>query len=341
MKRFMVFAVAVAALLALGSFALKNLDAPASPKSRAVSVEIKPGMRLAEVAETLANAGVIRSADAFSLLARIYGFADRIKAGEYDIDPSKTPREILGKLAEGRMKLHALTVPEGFTLFQIARLAEERGFCAAKDFLTAAADPALLAEFGVKGKNAEGYLMPETYHFRKNAGAPAVVRKMLATFAQKTAPLREKYAADADMDFADAVTLASIVEKEAAGPEEFRTISAVFHNRLRRGMPLQADPTVIYAIEGFDGNIRKKDLGVDSPYNTYRHKGLPPGPIANPGLGALEAVYAPEDAAYLYFVAMGDQKRHHFSSTLKEHNDAVRKYQLRGKSGAAAQTGKG
>ena len=213
---------------------------------------------------------------------------------------------------------------------QIAELTAAKGLCTVDDFLKAAADRKLLGEFGITGENAEGYLMPETYHFRKDAGGVAVVRGMLATFMRKTAILRQQHPDKADR-LHQIVTLASIVEKEAAGPDEYPIIAAVFYNRLKRSMPLQADPTVIYAIHDFDGNIRKKDLSIDSPYNTYRYRGLPPGPIANPGMGALEAVYEPATVNYLYFVAMGKVKKHKFSVTLKEHNEAVRKYQLAGR----------
>ncbi len=309
--------------------ALKEANAPASSAHGAITITIAPGMRLSQTARKLEETGAVKSAAMFILVAKLHRLGNNIKAGEYDLDPGQKPLEMLRQLVEGRVKLYPLTVPEGFTMRQIADLAAAKGLCSAADFLKAAADRKLLGEFAITAASAEGYLMPETYHFRKEAGGTAVVRAMLGTFVKKTAALREQHRGQT-ATLHQIVTLASIVEKEAAGPDEYPIIAAVFYNRLRRSMPLQADPTVIYAIQGFDGNIHKKDLSIDSPYNTYRYRGLPPGPIANPGMGALEAAYAPASVQYLYFVAMGKIKKHHFSATLKEHNEAVRKYQLGG-----------
>lgn len=320
------FLVLILLLLA----ALKEINAPAAATHGAVTATIAPGMRLSQAAKILEAAGAVKSAASFVLVAKLHRLGDKIKAGEYELDPGQKPVEMLRQLVEGRVKLHPLTVPEGFTMKQIAELAAANGLCSAADFLNAAADKKLLGEFAIDAASAEGYLMPETYHFRKEAGGTAVVRAMLGTFVKKTAALRQQHPDKADR-LHQIVTLASIVEKEAAGPDEYPLIAAVFYNRLRRAMPLQADPTVIYAMPDFDGNIRKKDLSIDSPYNTYRYRGLPPGPIANPGMGAIEAAYAPASAQYLYFVAMGKVKKHHFSATLKEHNEAVRKYQLGGR----------
>lgn len=310
--------------------ALKEANTPAAPTHGAITVTISSGMRLAQFAKTLEAAGAVKSATSFILLAKLHRLGDKIKAGEYELDPGQKPIELLHQLVEGRVKQHPLTVPEGFTMRQIAELAAAKGLCSAEDFLKAATDKKLLAEYAITAANAEGYLMPETYHFPKGVGETAVVRAMLSTFARKTSALRQQYG-NQHLTLHQLVTLASIVEKEAAGPDEYPIIAAVFYNRLRRTMPLQADPTVIYAIQDFDGNIHKKDLSIDSPYNTYRYRGLPPGPIANPGMGALEAVYAPASVEYLYFVAMGKVKKHYFSATLKEHNEAVRKYQLGGR----------
>ena len=331
MKKLLALAGAALILLALVLVAaLKEIDVPASPNHGAVTVLIPPGMHLSQAAKTLEAAGAVKSATAFIIVAKLRRLGDRIKAGEYELDPALAPAELLRQIAEGRVKLHALTVPEGFTMRQIADLAAAKGLCSAPDFLAAASDKKLLGEFAINAASAEGYLMPETYLFRKDAGGTAIVRAMLNTFAGKTAALC-KARRNQTGTLHQIVTLASIVEKEAAGPDEYPVIAAVFHNRLRLNMPLQADPTVIYAIPDFDGNIRKKDLSIDSPYNTYRYKGLPPGPIANPGMGALEAVCAPASVEYLYFVAMGKVKKHFFSATLKEHNEAVRKYQLGGR----------
>lgn len=331
MKKLLALATAAfVVLILLLVAALKEVNAPAAPSHGTITVTIAPGMRLSQFAKTLETAGAVKSAASFIILAKLHRLGEKIKAGEYELDPAQKPIELLHQLVEGRVKLHPLTVPEGFTMRQVAELAAARGLCSAADFLKAAADKDLLAEYGIAAANAEGYLMPETYNFPKGAGETVIVRAMLSTFVKKTAALRQQQK-DQPLTRHQLVTLASIVEKEAAAPDEYPIIAAVFYNRLRRAMPLQADPTVIYAIQDFDGNIHKKDLSIDSPYNTYRYRGLPPGPIANPGMGAIEAVYAPASVEYLYFVAMGKVKKHHFSATLKEHNEAVRKYQLGGR----------
>lgn len=270
----------------------------------------------------------IRSRLVFSLLAKFSDQSDKLKAGEYEIDASNDAATILSRIVEGRSVLHHVTVPEGLTISQIARLLASKGISDETAIINASKNPKLLVAFGIPGRDAEGYLMPETYAFRKDMSADEVVRKMAALFFVKAKPLVDKYQADSKLSLHSIVTLASIIEKEGAGPEEFGTISAVFHNRLRINMPLQADPTVIYANPGYDGSIHKKDLSIDSPYNTYKYRGLPPGPISNPGLKAIEAAYVPKDADYLYFVAMGAGKGHYFSTTLEEHNKAVKKYIL-------------
>ncbi|MBI3580823.1 MAG: endolytic transglycosylase MltG [Nitrospinae bacterium] len=328
-RKFVVSAVLLLLGLAVALiFLFGRLTAPASPTSRMVAVEIKAGMRTSKIAAALEEKGAIRSRLAFTILAKLTGKSDKLKAGEYEIDASNDAAVILERIATGKSVLHQITVPEGLTLVQTARLLASRGICDEASVLGAARKPALLAAFGIPGRDAEGYLMPETYAFRKDAPADEVVRKMIALFFARTKPLADKYQPSSKMSLHSVVTLASIIEKEGAGPEEFRTISAVFHNRLRLNMPLQADPTVIYANPNYDGNIHKKDLSLDSPYNTYKYRGLPPGPIANPSLRAIEAAYDPLEADYLYFVAMGTGMGHHFSTTLEEHNKAVRKYVL-------------
>ena len=170
--------------------------------------------------------------------------------------------------------------------------------------------------------------MPETYRFPKSASAGEIIAKMISTFLEKIEPIKRKNESKKTLEFGETVTLASIIEKETGNKDEYRLISAVFHNRLQKGMLLQADPTVIYGLPDFDGNITKKDLSYDSPYNTYRYRGLPPGPISNPGLLAIEAAYNPAKSDYLYFVATKSEGKHYFSNNLPEHNRAVRKYQL-------------
>ncbi|MFQ5717561.1 MAG: endolytic transglycosylase MltG, partial [Nitrospinales bacterium] len=190
-------------------------------------------------------------------------------------------------------------------------------------------DRSLIDSLDIPGENLEGYLFPETYHFDKNTDERAIVKTMVDTFKRRA--LKPEYldrARELGFSFHKIITLASLIEKETGREDERELISAVFHNRLRKNMRLQCDPTVIYALKNFDGNLRKKDLGIDSPYNTYRYAGLPPGPIANPGLESIRAALYPASANYIYFVSKQNGS-HEFSSALADHNRAVRKYQLK------------
>ncbi|GMT43025.1 MAG: aminodeoxychorismate lyase [bacterium] len=304
---------------------------PASYTPSKVKVRIKSGMTTGQIAELLENRKVIRSKNAFVVLAKIYGKTGQLKAGVYELDGSKTLIKILKSLLYGNIMLRHVTVPEGLTIRQTAEIMAKAGFCDAQPFVDAAKDKKLIERFKINGRDAEGYLMPETYLFPQEASAKEIVTMMIATFFKKVEPIRMKYRPGAILEFKDVITMASIIEKETGSRQEYKIIASVFHNRLKKDMRLQADPTVIYGLPAFDGNLRKKDLRYDSPYNTYRYKGLPPGPIASPGLAAIEAAYNPNDSTYLYFVAMNKNGRHYFSRTLKEHNRAVTKYQLRGK----------
>ncbi|MBI3794548.1 MAG: endolytic transglycosylase MltG [Nitrospinae bacterium] len=309
-------------------FVLRGLTEPASPKSLMVTVEIKNGMSTSKIAALLKEKGAIRSSLAFVILTKLGAKSDKLKAGDYEIDSGNDAQTILARIVEGKSVLRMVTIPEGLTLAQIARLLSAKGICDESLFIKAASRSDLLVPYGIPGRNAEGYLMPETYGFRRDVSADEIVGKMVALFFSKTRSLVEKFSGASNLSLHQILTLASIIQKEAASYNEMPLVSAVFHNRLRIGMPLQADPTVIYANPEYDGAIHKKDLSIDSPYNTYKHRGLPPGPIANPGLEAISAAYSPAQAEFLYFVAMGGGKGHYFSSTLDEHNRAVRKFIL-------------
>lgn len=305
--------------------------APVQVEPGLVTVEIKPGMNTAQISALLEKSGVVRSGKAFKWIAEYTGMSGKLQAGEYELDISLPPLDIMDRLSEGKVVLHEVTVPEGLTIRQTAEVIAAKGFSDVRSIVDAARDPALLARFGIEGKDMEGYLMPETYRFSKNANARQIVSKMVETFFDKVKSIRKKYQKDSILGFGEIVIMASIIEKETANRQEYGLISAVFHNRLKKNMLLQADPTVIFALPDFDGNIRKKDLMYDSRYNTYRYRGLPPGPIASPGVNAIAAALHPADADYLYFVATKSEGRHYFSRTLTEHNEAVRKYQLRRK----------
>lgn len=321
----------ISVFLISGVSAVYAYNAILKPVSRApskVTVEIKSGMNTWQIAGLLKNRNIIRSKNMFVFIAKYRKKTEQLKAGVYELDSSETVSRILDSLLDGKVKLRRVTIPEGLTIRQTAELISKAGFGDAQSLADAAKDAELIKRFGIKGRDAEGYLMPETYLFPEDAKAMEIIAKMVATFFEKVEPLQRKYQPGTTLELKDVVTLASIIEKETASMEEYPLISAVFHNRLEKGMRLQADPTVIYGLPSFDGNLHKKDLKYDSPYNTYRYAGLPPGPIASPGLSAIRAVYEPANSDYLYFVAMNKDGRHYFSRKLAEHNKAVVKYQL-------------
>ena len=326
---FAILTVALAlACLYLGSQWLLAPAADPSTEPLVQGVDIPAGASLQQVASLLAERGLIRSQTAFLLLGKLTGADRRIRPGEYALHAGRRPLEILSDMVEGRVRLHSVTIPEGFSVAQVAARLAERGLVDEQTFLALTRDRDFIHELELSVPTLEGYLFPTTYHFPKSSDPREMIRTMVAfTWKAITPELRTQ--ADAQgMSLHEVLTLASVIEKETGVASERALISAVFHNRLRRGIPLQSDPTVIYALESFDGNLRKRDLSVESPYNTYRVKGLPPGPIANAGAESISAALNPAKESYLYFVSRNDGT-HHFSSTLAEHNRAVDKYQRR------------
>lgn len=302
--------------------------APAGTGGRRALVSITAGSDVRQIARTLADARVIDSQRAFILAARITGFDRRLQPGDYQFDPGLSFPALLRALHYGRGRTAAVTIPEGWRIEQIADRLAAAGVCAHDDFLPATRDRSLLAELAIPGPSAEGFLFPETYALPLPAEPAEVIRTMHRQFAKVWGELLA-VAPPPRLSPLATVTLASIVERETTAPEERPLVAAVFLNRLRLGMPLQADPTVIYGIDAFDGNIRRRDLTAANPYNTYVIRGLPPGPIANPGRASLAAVLAPAPVDFLYFVARNDGT-HQFSRSLAEHNRAVQRYQLGG-----------
>jgi len=300
---------------------------PMSESTQTQIFEVKSGMTLKQVSQELFHQNLIRSANAFQTIAFIQDKEKRIKVGEYYISPSMLPNEILQRITSGKTVLHSVTIPEGYRITEIADLLEGRDLVDKNIFLQQAKNVDLLE--GIATGSLEGYLFPDTYHFGKRTTEIKIINKMVETFKERA--LKQdflKRAEDLGFSFHEIITLASLIEKETGKDSERKKISSVFHNRLKKNMLLQTDPTVIYAIDVFDGNIRKRDLKIDSPYNTYLYKGLPPGPIANPGLKSITAALYPADTSNLYFVSKQDGS-HKFSATLNEHNLAVQKYQLR------------
>ena len=335
MKR---LAVVLAVFLAVGLVAaatstlyvLEQLE-PAKPGSmERVAFRVEPGSGLRQIANALEAAGLIRNADASVLSARLQGWESLLKAGEYDVSPGQSSDEVLQVLISGRVRTYPVVLPEGIRASEIASRLERAGLVEREAFLRVIDDPALASSLGVPAESLEGYLYPETYEIPGDLSNAEVAGVLVAQFDDAWSEI-EPAAKGASLSKHEIVTLASIVEKETAAPEERRLIAAVFLNRLRKGMRLETDPTVIYGISDFDGNLRRLHLQDKSnPYNTYQIAGLPPGPIASPGADALRAVVDPAETEYLYFVSRNDGT-HEFSKTYRDHVNAVNRYQRRGR----------
>jgi UPF0755 protein len=294
-------------------------------------VEVPPGASSHTIGERLVSGGVVRNMQTYRLTLWLSGQARRLKAGEYRFDHAMTPLEVVDKIARGDAFVVTLTFPEGLTIAEMAKIFESHGLGTARAFVEAARDAPLIHDLDPAARNLEGYLFPETYAVPRKTDAPKLVHLMVGRFAHVFTQEFRDAAAARQLSVRQAVALASIVEKETAKAEERPLVAAVYLHRLRIGMPLQADPTVIYAIQQtgtYTGNLRRDDLMLDSPYNTYRYPGLPPGPIASPGRASLDAAVHPVDTDALYFVSRNDGT-HVFAKTLAEHNRNVEEYQVR------------
>lgn len=315
----------VAAVLAWEAWRIVT-PAPALQAAPAV-LEVLPNEGVLGIAGRLVEAGVIRSREGFVLLALVRGSARALRAGEYEFPQGASTPRILGLLESGRVRQHVVLQPEGATVAELARALERAGLARAEDVLHAATDPALLRSLGVEAPSLEGYLFPDTYHFVRGMTPQQMLARMVQRLHAKLTPELRERAAARRLSLHQLLTLASIVEREAVAREELRVIAGVFWNRLRLGMPLQADPTVQYAVGKERRALTRADLQAEHLYNTYRRSGLPPGPIASPGFAAVEATLDPAPVKYLYFVARDDQ-RHHFSTSIEEHRSAIARYRL-------------
>lgn len=317
--------------------------APETP-GREMLFDVPQGARLAQVAAALAQKGLVTDARKFSLLARYKQWGNRLQAGRFALNSGWLPEKVLDTLVNGKPVLFRITVPEGLTWWQTARLLEEAGLVRFADFRDVITDPDFLRHYGIPFATAEGFLMPDTYLLKKadapddarfKAQARAVAGRMVDNFWRKAAKVWPGNIKPKVQDLKQWIILASVVEKETALDAERPRVAGVYKNRLARKMPLQADPTVIYGLgPGFDGNLRRKDL--DDPanlYNTYQRPGLPPGPISSFGTTALAAAVNPEAHDFLYFVAKTDGGEHAFSTNLADHNRAVRQYLRNRRSG--------
>jgi UPF0755 protein len=325
--RSIIAVLAAGCLLFLGLQAWWVLTPAAGVRSGPRVVEIPAHRGFLDVARTLDRAGVIRSPMGFALLTLARGNVRSLKAGEYQIPQGANTVTVLTMLAGGQVLQHTVIFREGDTARELAGQLAAEGLAKADDIHRLTRDPLFLRTLDIPADSLEGYLFPDTYQFVKGMTPEEILARMVARMRERVSADVLATARSRDLSFHELLTLASIIEKEAVERSEMPLISAVFWNRLRLEMPLQADPTVQYAVGKERRRLTREDLLVESPFNTYRRVGLPPGPIASPGLAAIRAAVNPAAVSYLYFVAI-DERRHQFSTTLADHNAAVAKYRL-------------
>jgi len=302
---------------------------PVSQDTSPVLFSVPPGATLLSVASDLEQVHLVRSRFTVECLGRLRGLADHLRAGEYELSAAFDTWKILSRLRKGRIKLYEVLLPEGITASEIAARLATAGLANRDEVLTLVLATDAAKAFGIEGPTLEGYLFPDTYRLARGIPPREILQTFVAQFLRvwsELAPQAEKQ----KLSQREVVTLASIIEKETAAPQERSLIASVFRNRLSIGMRLESDPTVIYGIQNFDGNLRRKHLEDEANrYNTYRIRGLPPGAIANPGRAALRAALEPAETDYLYFVSRNNGV-HIFSKSYAEHTQAVRRYQRRG-----------
>ena len=325
--------VLVTALLA-GGTGWYLLGQPYQGFDQEVFLDFEKGTSSSGMADTLASAGVIRGAWLFKML-RVLRPNARLQAGEYRFHEPASVGTVFDRIVRGDVFYYEVTVPEGSNIFDVAKRLDQLGFIPGKEFLKIARQPTLIHDLSPDAPSLEGYLFPSTYRLTRRTTAAQVAKMMTDQFRRRWAEIRseqiplEQISAE-QMSMNRLVTLASVIEKETALSTDRTKVASVYANRLKQGMPLDADPTTIYAAlleDRYAGVIHKSDLANPSPYNTYKHAGLPPGPIANPGLASLRAALHPAETGYLYFVARGDgQGGSNFSTTLAEHQRHVREY---------------
>ncbi len=306
-----------------------QLNTPGPSLAAPARVFISPGSSLQQTAQLLVAEGILASVQPFRLWAQFTGRDRSIQSGEYLLETPLTPRRLLETLTQGQVIHRMVTIPEGLTLRQIAKRLENQGFGPQEHFLSLSTSPQFLAKWNLQEHGLEGYLYPDTYFFSKHSSVADILERMVTRLSEVFTPAMQQQAQELGFSQHEVLTLASLVEKETGAAEERPLIAGVFHNRLRQNIRLQCDPTVIYGIPDFDGNLTRRHLRTPTPYNTYLFTGLPPGPIANPGLAAIQAALSPAETNYLYFVAKGDGT-HVFSTRLADHNRAVRRFQKRG-----------
>ena len=319
-QRFKVFLVLLQAAVVLLAFLL--MDTPSEKEWRKARVLIPKGCPTSEVVRLLAARNILRHPVVFRLLVSGTWTGKKMKYGEYAFQDPPSAVDIWWKIYRGKVTRYQVTIPEGSNLFEVAEILGSQELADPEKFLEAASSPEVLRRLGIAGATAEGFLFPETYLFEKSMSHLDILEAMVRQFRRRIPTEWERKARDEGFSLLELVTMASIIEKETGVNQEGPLVSAVIRNRLALGMPLQMDPTVIYGLKHFGAELTKKNLQTPSPYNTYLNRGLPPGPIANPGISAIRAALFPAKTDYLYFVSRNDGS-HTFSRTLQEHNEGV------------------
>ncbi|NOY39258.1 MAG: endolytic transglycosylase MltG [Nitrospirae bacterium] len=319
--------IIISALLSIATFIIYsflNILVPLNPK-KPVEVYVEKGMTFTETLEKLQEGGLLRDKNIILLIGKITHIDRKIKTGFYEFSGPVSPLQIINALISGQVVEFKVTIPEGYNVWQIARRLDAAGIIAKEEFLRLAYNREFLDSMNIEAPSIEGYIFPDTYSFPRGMPPEDVLKRLVSGMRRHFTPEMKKRAEKLDLSEREVLTLASIIEKEAMADNERPLISAVFHNRLKRGMPLQADPTSIYGFRDPSGVITTKDLKRESPYNTYVIPGLPPGPIASPGLKSIMAALYPADVPYLFFVS-DNNGGHRFSKTEAEHRKAVRLY---------------
>jgi UPF0755 protein len=320
------FAAVIAAVISAGAFLQYVFYGMPAGESLPTQIRVEQGDSLTTVVRKLRDQKIISNGLFFSLWARLNGADKKIHQGLYQFEANVTAREVLDRLVSGKGIFQTVTIPEGLTVKEIAALLEKMQIANKEKFLVAAADPNLLAGLGLQDKGIEGYLFPSTYNFVPETPERDILLTMAEQFRKVLQPILDQRDGASGLTTHEILILASIIEKETGVEAERPLVSAVFHNRLKHQMPLQSDPTVIYGLKDFNGNLTRKDLNDPNSYNTYRITALPPGPICNPSLSSIRAALHPAEVPYLYFVSKNDGT-HLFSETIEAHNHAVKTYQ--------------
>jgi len=317
--------ILIAFILIFFTLLLNYSWSPIDKKNLTIVVDIPTGSSFWESEEILNKAGLIKNRFFFLSLATIKRARRHIRAGEYEINTQITPWTMINKLVRGEIKQYKVPIPEDLSMRDIAELLDKDKLINKEIFFELARNNEFLESLNIRAESIEGYLFPDTYLFNRSMNTRLIMKKMVDTFWEKVTPAMIKRANDIGLNINQFVTFASIIGKESGDNFEKPFIASVFYNRLKKGMPLQSDPTAVYDLDKFEGKVLRIHLKRNSPYNTYLIKGLPPGPIANPGLDSFKATLNPAPVDYLYFVSKNDGT-HYFSSSLSEHNHAVNRY---------------